>query len=483
MSRRMDNSQAGQDAAVRFRNLADRLGRMIELLPDMLLVTRNGVIEFINTPGVRMLGAESPGQIVGRAVLDFIHPEHHAEVQRRCHAVMETGEPAPPMEQKLIRLGGDIREVDVTAARFEDERGYAIQVVMRDLSERRQQQQCIADVQQRVRDLETALDSHSIVAITDARGAITYVNDKFCDVSKYPRAELLGRDHRIINSGHHPKDFFRQLWATIARGKIWRGEIQNRAKDGTLYWVDTTIVPFLGADGRPAQYIAIRTDITSRKRAESERNRLERQLIDVTEREQRRIGRDLHDGLGQHLTALEMMNHSLVERLRKESHSLRRTAEDISQHIRQIITHARHLSHGLCPVSLEKDGLMNALQELAELTRLGGRLHCEFACPQPVHLADLNVATQLYRIAQEAVANAVRHSGAQRIVIHLKRSGARLELCVEDDGKGLPSDLEHRRGLGLSTMQYRARLIGANLDVASVPGDGVHFCCTLFYQP
>src|SRR5688500_14982800 len=123
-----------------------------------------------------------------------------------------------------------------------------------------------------------ALDEAAIVAITDQKGIITHVNENFCRISKYSAAELIGQDHRIVNSSYHASEFIRNLWVTIARGKIWRGELKNRAKDGTYYWVDTTIVPFLNEKGKPFQYLAIRADITQRKQAEEEILRINENL-------------------------------------------------------------------------------------------------------------------------------------------------------------------------------------------------------------
>lgn len=187
-----------------------------------------------------------------------------------------------------------------------------------------------------ISDYKSALDEASIIAITNQKGIITHVNDNFCKISKYSREELIGEDHRIINSGYHPKSFIKELWSTIAKGKVWKGELRNKAKDGTHYWVDTTIVPFLNYDGKPYQYVAIRSDITERKKGEE----LIKHMLTTTEYQNKQLV-DFCNIVSHNLRA-PLVNISMLLELLEESNDEEDRIE-LLKRIKPVVTHLNEI--------------------------------------------------------------------------------------------------------------------------------------------
>ena len=221
---------------------------------------------------------------------------------------------------------------------------------------------------------------------------------------------------------------------------------------------------------------------TSLLQSEAERKRLEQEILETSDREMHRIGQDLHDGVGQQLTALSLFASSLQKEVESQSPQLADSCKKISNELRQTIQQVRLLSHGLSPVSLEENGLVEALRKLAEDMR-SPQMDCRFTDGSEIKINDPHLAAQFYRIGQEAVTNASKHSGARQILISLKATPTLAELKVVDDGRGFSlSGLNGNSGLGLRAMKYRADVIGAKFEIDSAPGKGTRISCAIQKQ-
>jgi len=330
-------------------------------------------------------------------------------------------------------------------------------------------------------DVNFAIDQSAIVATTDTRGRITYVNDKFCEISKYARHELIGQDHRILNSGCHPPEFIRNLWVTIAGGEIWRGEIRNRAKDGSLYWVDTTIVPFLDERGKPYQYMALRYEVTARKLSE-ERLREQEALARLGQMAAV-VAHEVKNPIAGIRGALQVIGSRMPADSRDKPiiGDIIARLDSLNGIVHDLLVFARPRQLRSEPVDLDR--LIRNTLDLMHRDPIFANLQITFPNADAVVPAD---AEQLQLVVTNVLMNAAQAmGGAGEIAIGIERQAHAVVLAIEDHGPGMSNEVrdkvfepffttKHRgTGLGMPIAKRIVEAHGGTIEILSSPGSTV----------
>ncbi|WP_233992712.1 PAS domain S-box protein [Salinibacter altiplanensis] len=319
--------------------------------------------------------------------------------------------------------------------------------------------------------LETTVDG--IITI-DAGGVIESFNEAAENIFGYDAEEVIGQNVKVLMPPPYRDEhdeYLRSYHETGRKRIIGVGrEVWGRRKDGSTFPMDLAVSEVELGD---------RTLFTGIVRDISERRRLEKEILEISEEERRRIGQDLHDGLGQMLTGIGLLSQDLARHLDDEGHERAEDMAEITDHVKEADQYARDLSHGLIPVDVEANGLTEALRRLSQnAVRMFG-VECSFREVDTVLVHNSTVATHLYRIAQEAVSNAVRHGDADDIKVILASGDEQIRLQVRDNGTGFAPDVSDESGMGIHIMQYRARIIGGALEITSELGDGTVVTSTI----
>jgi two-component system, sporulation sensor kinase A len=452
---------------------------VVELDPEERIVHANG-------EACTLLGYEA-NDLVGRNWFDTcVSPKVRASERDRFQMLLERGDAglAHHVSHLLTRAGrerivswqttiiGDHEQIEGTISFGED-----ITTVRPTGAEPRASRGTLEDY-------KLALDEAAIVAITDEHGRITYANDRFCEISKYPRSELIGHDHRIINSGHHPKDFFRDLWATIKSGRVWRGDIKNRAKDGAFYWVATTIVPFLDAAGRPYQYVSIRHEITERKMAEAAL--LQAEKLSSVGVLAAGIAHELNNPLAGLLACTKALQEKALTDVRRDEYLrvVRNGLERMRKTIEGLLGYARRRepTQKVFAVSMLVSSCEQLIRPMAESKNL--KLTTELDSSLAEIQGDAAALTQAL---MNLLLNAVHASPlGGEVTIATRVAEGRIGLSVRDRGHGMTEAVRVRAcdpffttkpegegtGLGLSVTLGIARAHGGDLAIESAERSG-----------
>jgi PAS domain S-box-containing protein len=487
-------------------------GQLVDLSPDGIFLSRSNAIVFVNPAAVRLFGAVSPDQIVGQSPLRFFPPERHTQIRERVRQLL-MGKSVPAVEETLVGLDGTIRDVEIIGTLFEDPPDRAIQVIVRDITERKRTESALRESEERL-SLAFAGAQEGVWDWNLETGAVVY-SSHWMKMLGYDENEIephVSAWERLL----HPDDraAVRVVVDGVLRGeRDYTVEFRLRHKDGHYIHVLSRGFPVRRHDGFVGRIVGTHFDLSERKRAEEalkraheqlelrvkertaalaranaslreemkERARAERartellsRLVFAQEDERRRIAREMHDQFGEQLTALGLGIRTLKDscerdpRLAAQVSALEKVAQQLDQDV-------DHLVWELRPTALDDLGLRAALANYVQdwSIRAGVRADLHTSGMSSARLAS-EIETTLYRIAQEALNNIAKHARAENVDVILERRPDFVSLIIEDDGVGFeqpPAGSPHQ-GFGLLGMQERAALVGATVQIESAAGEG-----------
>lgn len=497
----------------------NRLLSIIELSPDFIGMTDlEGNLLLHNAAARELIGISENENLSNLNTAD-IYPAWALEKMRHeaIPAVMKHGKWRG--ESTLLHRDGYEIPVEQLLIAHRDSNGKPLflSTVMHDIRERKEQEYSLQKLAEELKVHKYALDESCIVAITDVKGKILYANDKFCEISKYSREELIGENHSIINSGLHSKEFIRDLWRTIAQGRVWRGDIKNKAKDGTFYWVDTIIVPFLDEKGKPRQYYAVRRDITQNKLFQLELEIKSKELLEArnaalsaTQAKGEFLANMSHEIRTPLTSIMGYAESLLIDKL--DEHKSRDALETIirnGNHLLGVINDILDLSKieaGKLDVEQIPVSVAEIVSDVGNLimpkaTEKGLSFGFEYTSPMPRFIK--TDPLRLKQILINLVGNAIKFTsiGGVKINIVCIPEKEILQFAVVDTGIGLTEESRSRlfkafsqadtsitrkfggTGLGLIISSMLAQKLGGGIEIESRLGIGSTFILTISTGP
>ena len=446
----------------RYRHLIENSGDVV------CLVAESGIILYVSPASKKVFGYEVEALVATNFFL-WIHPEDLQELTRRFRELLELPGASITAEFRALIKGGSWQWMNAIATNLlHDPSVHAVVINQRNIDERKK-------AEMELSRLAGIIESSSDAIIgADPEGTITSWNVAANRLFGYSRKEILGQSALCLVPLEH-REKYESLRAAAVRGKATMNfETVRVGKGGQNIEIALTISPIRDHARQVVGFSEIMRDVT-------ERRRLEKEILEISDHEKERIGLDLHDDLCQHLVGISLLGNLLYQDLSKHGIKQAEDARQVTELIRNAVDHARSLARGLSPLHLADSGFMAGLEKLVTTTEKLFRIPCTFECNATVQISDPAVAIHLYRIAQEALHNAVKHSHADKVLVSLERLRGTIVVTVSDNGLGMSESKKCGQGggLGMHTMHYRARIIGASLEFKPHPEGGTRVICRL----